>query len=449
MLEEIGQVKEPARKFPLSLTIFSIFVSSMILVVLIVGTVPRVTREQELKAEQKLAAEHKPVVFVAPAQGADPKQELLLPANIEAIQQISIYARSSGYLQQRLVDIGDHVKTNQLLMIIATPETDKQLQQANADLRQARNSLKAAQADLNQSMSSLENSRAAAKKISADLIFSKAQVLRYSSLATQGAVSIEQRDLVQHNVDADKANLEAANAAIRTAEMQISAFKERVAVAQSSVESKQANVEQIQQLVGFQRVLAPCDGVVTARNVDAGALVTAGSTGQNTELLRMARTDSLRVFVYVPQSFFQTVHPGDSADILVNEMPGEVFKATIAHVAGALDPQSRTLQIEVHIPNKEGRLLPGMYAQIRLASGRVVLPTLIPSNAIVTRTTGTYVALVDKEHKLHYQKVIIGRDYGPKVEITTGLRPGQMVVLDPSDDINDNDVVDPRAKEKD
>ncbi len=449
VLEEIGQVKEPNRKFPASLGFFAIGVVGLILIVLIVGITPRITREEELKEQQKAAVEHKPVVFISPVRAADPKQELLLPANIEAIQQISVYARSSGYLKERLVDIGDHVKTNQLMMVIATPETDKQLQQAKADVRQAQNSLKAAEADLNQSVSALENAKASAKKIAADLIYSKAQVLRYSVLANQGAVSVEQRDLIQHNVDADKANLEASNAAIRTAENQISAFRERINVAQSNVESKQATVEQIQQLVGFQKVLAPCDGVITARNVDAGALVTAGSTGQNTELLRLARTDTLRVFVYVPQSFFQNVHPGDGADILVSEMPGEVFKATIVHVAGALDAQSRTLQIEVHIPNKDGRLLPGMYAQVKLSSGRVQIPALIPSNAIVTRNNGTFVGLVDKEHKLHYQKVLIGRDFGPEIEITTGLHKGQMVVLDPSDDIKDGDVVDPKPKEKD
>lgn len=450
VLEEITQAQEPKRRFPFALGIFGLFVIILLTILLTAGVMPRLAREQELNAAvaRVTQLEQAPVVGVVQVKSAAPKQELLLPANIEAIQQIPIYARSSGYLKERLVDIGDKVTTNQLLMTIATPETDKQLQQAQADLKQAESNLKATQADLKQSLATLENTKASAKKISADLIYSKAQVQRYALLASQGAVSLEQRDLVQHNVDADKANLEAAEAAIRTGESQVAAFKERIAVAQSNVESKKATVEQIQQLVGFQKVLAPCSGVITSRNVDAGALVTAGSTGVNTELLRLARTDTLRVFVYVPQSFFQTVHVGDNADILVSEMPNDVFKATIVRIAGGLDPQSRTLQTEIHIPNKDGKLLPGIYAQVRLMSGRVSVPAIVPANTIMVRNDGDYVAVVDKDKKLHYKKVLLGRDFGPELEITTGLKTGEMVVLDPSDDMKDGQLVSPRLREK-
>ena len=449
VISEMGQLQEPKREFPFALAVFIACVVLGLSLIVIAGVLPRLAREQDLNKTQEAVSkqESHPIVTVVPAKKADARQKLILPANIEAIQEIPIYARTSGYLKERLVDIGDRVAVNQLLMVIATPEIDKQLQQSRADLAQSESALKAAQADYKQSKAAVDNIRASTKKIDADLTYSTAQVQRYAMLAQQGAVSLEQRDLAQHNVDADKASLEAAEASIRTAESQVAAANERVAVARSAVDSKKAAVEQYQQLAAFQRVLAPSAGVITARNVDAGALVTAGSTGQNTELLKMARTDVLRVFVNVPQSYFQSIHAGDSANIIVAEMPSQVVKATVKRVAGGLDAQSRTLLTEVHIPNKDGKLLPGMYAQVELMTGRSEVPIIVPSNAIVVRNDGTYVAIVDAANHLHYNKVLLGRDYGHDVEISSGLSGNETVALDVSDDLKENHLVVTKPKE--
>lgn len=451
VISEKGQLQEPKREFPFALAVFIACVVIGLSLIAVAGVLPRLMREQDLNKTHEAVSrqESHPVVTVVPAKKAPATQKLVLPANIEAIQEIPIYARTSGYLKERLVDIGDRVAVNQLLMVIATPEIDKQLQQARADLAQAESALKAAQADFKQSKAAVDNLRAGTKKINADLTYSSAQVARYAMLARQGAVSLEQRDLAQHNVDADKASLEAAEASIRTGESQVAAANERVAVARSAVDSKKAAVEQYQQLAGFQRVLAPSSGVITARNVDAGALVTAGSTGQNTELLKMARTDVLRVFVNVPQSYYQSIHAGDTANITLSEMPSQVVKATVKRVAGGLDAQSRTLLTEVHIPNQAGKLLPGMYAQVELMTGRSEVPVIVPSNAIVVRNDGTYVATVDSTNHLHYNKVLLGRDFGHDVEITTGLVGNESVALDVSDELKENHLVVPKAKEKD
>ncbi|MBS1998449.1 MAG: efflux RND transporter periplasmic adaptor subunit, partial [Cyanobacteria bacterium SZAS LIN-2] len=311
------------------------------------GILPRLSRGQELEALREGVIHEVPLVRVEKARRGPTEEDLILPANIEPVQDIPVYARTSGYLKERLVDIGDRVKTGQTLAVIESPEVVQELEQARADLRQARSALKSAQADLMQGKSNLKTAEANVKKAIASLRFSRAEVGRYSELAQEGAISYESRDSKVRDQDTDNATVTAANAAVEAAQQQVLAYAEKVGVARAAVESEEANVRKLEAQAGFQKVVAPCDGVITSRNVDAGALITQGSSTSNQELLRIARTDVLRVFVFVPQAFFQSVHNGQDAEITVAEKPGRTFIGKVARVAGGLDGISRTLRVEV------------------------------------------------------------------------------------------------------
>lgn len=433
----------PNPRAPRSLFVMIIVILIVVLALLAAGILPRLKREVELTTAQTAVIHDVATVPSSVVRAAAGVQNLDLPGNIEPIQEISVYARTSGYMQDRFADIGDHVHTNQELMRISSPEVDKQLASARADLKQAQAQVSSARADLKQAVAALQTAKANVKQIQANLVFSRAEVERYTGLAKEGAVSYEMRDQKQRDVDADIAGLESAQSTVTTAESQISVYRERITVAEATVETKRAEVERLQSLVSFQKVISPCDGVITSSNVDPGALITPGSATSNVELMRIARTDVLRVFVYVPQSFYQSVHTGDTATVTVSEMPGREFTGTVARVSGGMDSASRTLKTEVHVPNPDQKLLPGMYAQVKLTARRSAIPMMVPSSALVVRSDGQYVPILDDKNHIHYTKVVLGRDFGAELEITSGLQPGQRVVLDATDDIQEGEVVNP------
>jgi RND family efflux transporter MFP subunit len=189
----------------------------------------------------------------------------------------------------------------------------------------------------------------------------------------------------------------------------------------------------------YRVVTAPFDGVVTLRNVDTGALVNTGTT----LLFRIAQTATLRMYVNVPQMHASAVHLGDSASLTVSNLPGRQFTGTVARTANSLDPASRTLLVEVHVPNASGVLLPGMYAQVELSSSRADPPLLIPSDALIVRADGAQVAVVQRDHRVHLKKVEVGRDYGDRVEVMSGLREGDSVIANPGDVVREGVAVDP------
>lgn len=407
------------------------------------GILPRLSRGRELETIREAVIHEIPVVRVEKAKRGPTEEDLILPANIEPVQDIPVYARTSGYLKTRLVDIGDRVKEGQTLALIETPEIVQELESAKADLRQAGAALKSAQADLMQGKSNLKTAESNVKKAYASLRFSRAEVGRYSELAQEGAISYESRDSKVRDQDTDHESVNASIAAVEAAQQQILAYAEKVGVAKAAMESQQANVRKIEAQAGFQKVTAPCDGVVTARNVDAGALISSGSESSNQELLRIARTDVLRVFVFVPQAFFQTVHTGQDAEITVAEKPGRTFIGKVARVAGGLDGLSRTLRVEVRIPNAKNLLLPGMYSRVRFVIHRDEPPLVIPSNAIVVKPEGQFVVVVGNDNIVHFNLVDLSRDHGPEVEIVQGLSEGDLVVLDPPDNIANGSQVKP------
>jgi RND family efflux transporter MFP subunit len=317
------------------------------------------------------------VNVVRPDVGA-PNEELVLPGSTQAITDTPIYARTSGYLKRWTSDIGAHVKKGDLLAEIDTPEVDEQLRQVRADLDTAQANLKLA--DLT-------------AKRNDDLLKSR-------SIATQ------ERDNAAGAFSAAKAN----------------------------VASKQADVARLERMQSYEKVYAPFDGIITARNTDIGALIDAGANSAARELFHLSAIDKIRVFVSVPEAYSRAVHAGDQAKVTLDEFPGEKFAGTLARTSNAIDPASRSLLVEIDVDNADGRLLPGAYAFVHLSLAKPMQSVTIPSNALIFRKEGIRVAVV-RDGKATMLPIVIGRDYGDRVEVVSGLQATDEIILDPSDSL--------------
>jgi RND family efflux transporter MFP subunit len=218
-------------------------------------------------------------------------------------------------------------------------------------------------------------------------------------------------------------------------------LEKAIAVARSNVSAAEANVARLERLQGYRIVKAPFDGVVTLRNVDVGALVTAG----NTLLFRIAQTGTLRTYVNVPQTFSSSVRVGQAARLSLSNLPGRFFNGAVARTANALDAASRTLLVEVHVPNPTGALFPGMYARVELITGRTAAPLLIPGDTLIVRAEGTMVAVVRPDHSVHLQKIEVGRDYGDRLEVVSGLKEGDLIIPNAGDSAREGVKVEPVA----
>ena len=306
-------------------------------------------------------------------------QEVLLPGTTQAFTDAPIFARTNGYVKAWYFDIGAHVKQGQLLAVIETPEVDQQLQQARANLETAQANLRQAQ-------------------ITAD---------RWQALLESDSVSKQETDVAVSALSAMKA----------------------------TVNSNVANVRQLEQLQGFQKIFAPFDGVITARNVDIGVLINAGSlTTSGRELFHMAAIHKLRVFVAVPEIYSRAARPGASATLTLDEFPGRSFHGTLVRNANAIDLASRTLNVEVDVDNPGGELLPGAYVFVHLTMPTQVHTLTVPANALLFRAEGLQAAVV-RDGEAQLVPVKIGRDYGSTVEIVTGLQPTDQVIVAPSDSL--------------
>ncbi len=325
----------------------------------------------------------RPSVGVLIAARATAARDLVLPATLQAFDDAAIHARASGYLGQRLVDIGDRVEAGQTLAKIDSPEIDQELRQARANLEVAR----------------------------ANLELARVTAARWQSLGLQHAVA-------QQEVDQ-----KAADAAAR----------------QADANAAQANVKRLEEMQQFETITAPFAGVISARNVDVGALISAAS---GPELFHLSQSGTLRVYVNVPQAFVPDMKVGLAVDVLVEEFPGQRFAGRIVRYAGALDAASRTLLVEVQIPNPKGELFPGMFCRLRfrLPSDPAIL---IPSNDAIIRADGTLVAVVTEGNTIHFQKVALGRDFGTRIEVRDGLAEGTRFVDNPSDALSEGLAVEP------
>ncbi|MCY1165625.1 MAG: efflux RND transporter periplasmic adaptor subunit [Pseudomonadota bacterium] len=359
----------------------------IVLVILAIGAgrtvVSRVLNTRALEAG---AAEHnKQYVKTTVARASDAGQTLALPGTLQGFIQSPIYARAGGYVKRWTKDIGARVTKGELLAEIETPEIDQQLSQAIAARQQA-----AASLELAQSTS-----------------------VRWEALRKKDAVSQQELDERRSASTQAVANLAAA----------------------------EANVQRLRQLENFKRILAPTDGVITRRNVDTGDLIDAGAGGGLTRaLFVVTQTDPLRLYVNVPQTYAQLVKPGQSVVVTQAELRGQRFQGQVARTAASIDATSRSMQVEVSLPNAAGTLLPGAFVQ-------VALPLMasrgfsIPNNALVIRGDGVKVAVVDAQGRVHMKPIQLGRNYGEKVEVTDGLADGDRLVLNPSDSLAEGDEV--------
>ncbi len=401
------------RWHPSALTIFliALVVTLLIAAGFLAGYIPLQKRETVIRDQAREQEQALPRVEVTEIGRSASKSELVLPGNIQAVTEAPILARADGYIKSRMVDIGDRVRAGQPLAEIEAPELDQQVRQAQANLQQTRAALDQALANERQGKANAELAR-----VTAD---------RWKALAGRGVVSRQENDQYQAQYQAQLANVDALEKAI--------------AAARSNVSAAEANVSRLNEVQGYRVVKAPFEGVVTLRNVDVGALVNAGST----LLYRIAQMKVLRTYLNVPQTNADSIHAGQAAQLTVANLPGRKFRGTVARTANALDPNSRTMLVEVQVPNDDGALLPGMYALVDLSSPRANPPVLLPGDALIVRSDGTQVAVVRSDHTIHLQKIQVGRDYGDKLEVLSGLEAGDLVIANPSDSVREGVKVEP------
>ncbi len=404
------------------------------------GIWPRLGRYREAVAIARAAEVSMPSLVTARAKTAPGNAELLLPGNTEAINVASIYARANGYIGQRLVDIGSVVKAGQTLAVIETPEVDQELEQSRAALQQAKAALEQANANLEQARAGVNQARANVEQAKANEEIAATTDQRWTRLVERGVIPKQSGDERRSAYLARQAESEATRAALRTAEANVISRTADVSAARANIEAQLANVRRLERMQSFQRVLAPFDGVVTERKVERGDLVTAGS-GSERNLFTVAQARTLRIRVSVPQAYSVDLRPGQTAEVLVTERPGQKFVGTIARTAQALDPASRTLLTEVQVDNSAGQLFPGMYAQVKFSIPRSRAVVVIPADALIANALGTRVALIDGAKRVHFRKVDVGRDMGAQVEVLSGLSDGELVALNPPDILVDGQEV--------
>jgi RND family efflux transporter MFP subunit len=403
-------VAQPARHTIRNLVLLFIVI---LIVAFVAGYLPRHQRELKLEAEADTHNEALPQVSVMTAVRAEGRGNLVLPGNIQAVTEAPILARAEGFLKTRYVDIGDRVTQGQLLAEIEAPDLDQQVTQARAAVQQV-------QADLERATAALEQGKA-------NESLAKVTAQRWDNLVKRGVVSRQENDQYQAQYTAQAANVRALDHA--------------VAAAKSNIAAAQANVARLSDLQSYLKVRAPFAGVITVRNVDVGALVNSGST----LLFRIARTNLLRTYVNVPQSSASDVHVGQTAFLSTSEAPDTKFPGQVARTANALDPSSRTLLVEIQAENSAGKLMPGMYVQVDLNLPRKDPPLLIPSDTLVVRPEGTLVALVGNGNKVHFQRIQVGRDFGDRIEVLSGMKEGEKVIVNPNDSVQEGVRVQPVA----
>jgi RND family efflux transporter MFP subunit len=353
-------------------------------VLLVSGILPRVRARSTLRKETAELAV--PTVAVVKPKPSAPAQEIVLPASVQPYINSPIFARTNGYLKKWYVDIGAHVRKGQLLAEIETPEVDQQLRQSRANLATA-------EANLNLS------------KITAD---------RYEGLLKSDSVAKQDADNAVGTYNANRA----------------------------IVQAQQANVRQLEELQSFEKIYAPFDGVITNRNTDIGALITAGSNGgPSTELFQIAQPNKLRVYVNVPEAYSLGAKPGLPAELTLAEYPGRAFPGTLVRTAEAIDPSTRTLLVEISVNNPTGSLFSGAYAEVHMKLPGAPSSFILSVDTLLFRSEGLRVATITDGKHAQLRQITIGHDYGSEVEVIAGLTGNELVIANPPDAIVDGQEV--------
>src|SRR6266404_3269795 len=365
-----------------------LFLAVIVLVALGALTLIQRRTQYQALAKETEALAIPTVAIMHPATEAG-EEDLVLPGTMQAYVESPIYARTSGYLKKWYRDIGTRVRQGELLAEIDTPEVDQQLLQSRADLNTAK----------------------------ANARLSEITATRYTELIKTDGVSKQEVDNAAGDFEAKKA----------------------------IVQSAEANVRRLEELKSFQRVFAPFAGVITRRNVDIGTLINAGNGGASQELFFLAQTDPLRVFVSVPETYAPSIHEGLSAYLDLTQYPGQKFQGKVVRTAESINTATRTLLTEVDVPNHDGALLPGGYAQAHLQVKVTGTRLVVPVNALLFRSEGLRAVAVDANHRTHLKQLTIGRDYGTTLEVLQGLDASDWIVLNPADSLEEGQEV--RVKE--
>jgi RND family efflux transporter MFP subunit len=358
--------------------------------VLSIGIVPRVRAHEKLAQVSKESVQ--PSVVVTNVSRSAARAEVVLPANVKAFEEASLYARADGYLTKWMVDIGGKVAAGQVLAEIDTPDLDQELNQSRATLAQSR----------------------------ANLALARSTAARWQGLLKDRAVSQQEVDEKAGALAAREADLNAAEAAVR----------------------------RLEQLTSYKQIIAPFAGIVTRRNVDTGALIVTGRNGGGSPLFELAQISTLRVFVDVPQAHMRDVTVDLPVEIRVAEFPDRTFTGKVVRTAGALNASTRTLLTEVQVDNRDGALMPGIHAEVKLSLNPTEPPVVVPGTAVIIRGEGTMVAVVDPEQIVHLKPVRLGRDLGTSIEVVSGLAENTTIVLNPADTLKEGTRVNSQAIQK-
>lgn len=370
----------PARKI-----IAAIVALAAVAFIVTAGILPRVRARQAVRVEtDELAI---PSVTVARLQPSTAQQEVVLPANLQPYISAPIFARTNGYVKNWYFDIGAHVKKGQLLAEIETPEVDAQLRQARADLATSQ----------------------------ANLHLAEITATRYQDLLKSDSVSKQDTDNATANLAAQR----------------------------TTVQSNEQNVKRLEDLVSFEKVYAPFDGVITARNTDVGNLINSGAGSATAQLFQMSAIATLRVYVSVPQIDSPAARVGMLVDLTLPQYPGRRFVGTLVRTADAIDPASRTLLVEIDVKNSTGELLPGAYAEAHFKLPSSAHTYLLPVPALIFRSEGLQVATVNDGHHAELKHIQLGRDFGTQVEVVSGLNPEDEVIINPPDSLVSGEEVRP------
>jgi RND family efflux transporter MFP subunit len=363
------------------------FLIGAIAAVLVIGAIiVLLLRSRQAHALESSTALHaKQYVTTISPKPDEGGQPLTLPGTLLGVIESTVYARSNGYVVRWVKDIGSPVKKGELLAEISAPEVDQELSQAVS----------------------------ARAQVQASVNLAKTTADRWRSLRQKDAVTQQDLDERLSTYNQAQANLAAAD----------------------------ANVQRLRQLLGFNHVVAPFDGVVTRRNIDVGDLVNAGNGGTGQALFAVAQVDPLRLYVYVPQSYAPQVKIGDAVTVTLSEHVGEQYRGTVARTARAIDTATRTMQVEIRVPNPSGALISGSYVQVTLPINVDSKALVVPTNVLLFRPDGTRIALVDGSGHVHLTLVRLGTDFGDRVEILSGLTASDRIVLNPADSLADGDVV--------
>ncbi len=378
MPEPIPEDRVDPNDPPHKITIYLIFLIflAVLLFLFTAGYIPRLLNWRAL--EQEASQIHPLKVKVETVTSDKEPIKLTLPGTTDAIRVTPIWARTNGYIKDFYVDIGDHVEKGQLLAEISTPEIESELKKAENDL---------------------------------DNALARLEIAKITSMRWQNLYQIDSQTVSPQDVEERNYSYQAELASFSAAS---------------------ANVERVENILNFNKLNAPFKGIITERNIDIGTLITAGSQNNLQQIYQIAKTDIIRIFVGVPQTYYRLIKIGEEVDVLIREFPEKVFKGVIARTSQALDPIARTLLTEIHVENSSGLLVTGLYANVAF----ILIPDtnyyIVPTTALIIREGRPHVAVVDKDGVVHLNIVTLGRDYGKTIEITSGIKSGDQVVTNPS-----------------